>query len=232
MKSDLLKRSALLALLITLVFSGCTGDEDPAKPTPTATYPDQILTDFRVEMTRGDLKTAVIGADKGVMFRKRDSMIVEELRADLYDEDGLLSSKLWADSGLVRERKEEMVAFGHVRLHGRDSVKLDSDSLFWYGGLSAPAPAANRLEAKRQPEKKRYMVARQNVHLVTKDSVHLWTDTLVWDDLQRTVATDAYVRIVRRGEDTLQGYGLRSDDELKRITILESVSGSIRRPPK
>ena len=221
-------------LLVSLVFmSSCGGDEKRAKSESATQFPDQILTDFQVEMTRGNLRTAVITADKGVVYRKRDSMIVDVLQADLYDDDGSMSSRLWADSGLVRERREQMIAFGNVRLHGRDSVKLDSDSLFWYGGLVKPLRTESRVKANHQaPHEQRYMVARQNVHLVTKDSVHLWTDTLVWDDLKRTVATDSYVRIVRRGEDTLQGYGLRSGDELKRITILDRVSGRMHRPPK
>lgn len=220
-----------LGILVLMLAAGCAGDEPEEKPTKAKQFPDQILTDFRVEMTRGDLRTAVIEADKGVVYRKRDSMIVEVLEADLYDNEGVLSSKLWADSGLVRERSQEMVAFGNVRLNGRDSVRLTSDSLFWYGSALQTDASGRRNVQTREPNR-RYMVAKENVHLITKDTVHLWTDTLLWDDLKRTVATDAYVRIVRGDADTLQGIGLRSDDELKRITILERVSGRIGRPPK
>lgn len=222
---------APLAVVAITVLAGC--DDQPASdPPPTAlNLPDQILTDFEVEMTRGELKSATIAATRGVIYRQRDSMLVENLKARLFDSDGRESSVLWADSGLIRERKQEMTAGGNVRVHSRDSVRLTSDSLFWYGQLQAPAAdARNRRSA--QPEALRYMVAKRNVYLVTRDSVQLWTDTLLWNDLDKTVATDAFVTIVRRGEDTLRGRGLRSDDQLNRITIQESASGLIRRQPR
>jgi len=218
-------------LALALVAGACEGETKTETRATAADLPDQILSDFRVEMTRGDLKTAVIVADKGVIYRKRDSMIVEQLAADFFDDEGLLSSKLWSDSGLIRERKREMIAHGHVRLENRDSLKLTADSLFWYGGFFDPSAEGGRVRANKKPEQ-RYMVAKQNVHLVTRDTVQLWTDTLLWNDQARTVATDAYVRIVRRGEDTLRGEGLRSDDALRRITILRQVSGRIQEAPK
>jgi len=222
---------ALLLFAFVALVTGC--EEQPAADAPPAALnlPDQILTDFQVEMTRGELKSATITASKGVIYRKRDSMLVENLTAKLFDSDGSESSTLWSDSGLIRERKQEMTANGNVRVHSRDSVHLTSDSLFWYGELQAPS-AASRSRRADQAEALRYMVAKSNVYLVTRDSVQLWTDTLLWNDLDKTVATDAFVTIVRRGEDTLRGRGLRSDDQLNRITIQESASGLLRRQPR
>jgi len=224
--------SALL-LALPLLFCGCE-DETASEPPASSqlNLPDQILSDFQVEMTRGELQSAVITASHGVIYRKRDSMIVENLKALLFESDGTHSSTLWADSGLIRERKEQMTANGHVRVNSRDSVHLTSDSLFWYGELQAPDSATESRRRADRPEAMRYMVAKSNVYLVTRDSVQLWTDTLLWNDLKKTVATDAFVTIVRRGEDTLRGRGLRSDDQLNRITIQESASGLIRRQPR
>lgn len=223
----------LLTLAVPALLWGC--EEQPAADPPPAALnlPDQILSDFQVEMTRGELQSAVITASRGVIYRKRDSMLVENLTALLFESDGTHSSTLWADSGLIRERKQQMTAGGHVRVQSRDSVHLTSDSLFWYGELQAPDSAASQARRRAdQPEALRYMVAKRNVYLVTRDSVQLWTDTLLWNDLKKTVATDAFVTIVRRGEDTLRGRGLRSDDQLNRITIQESASGLLRRQPR
>jgi hypothetical protein len=210
---------------------GC--EEQPASDTtpPPVNLPDNIFNDFSTDMTRGELKSAVVKASRAVLYRKRDSMLVESLEVQLFDSDGSHSSTLWADSGLIRERKKQMTANGNVRVESRDSVFLWSDSLFWYGELASPDTTAGSRRRADTPPPQRYMVAKSNVHLVTRDSVQLWTDTLLWNDLSRSVATDAFVTIVRRGEDTLRGRGLRSDDQLNRITIQESASGRLQQRP-
>lgn len=214
--------SLFLGLLLTV--AGCDEAPLPVQRLPSQTLPDQILTDFTVEMLDGAILGVRITASKGVVYRKRDSMIIVNLMADLYDSRGVHTSILTADSGLLRERKKRLLAHGHVHLKTDDSLTLTSDSLFWYGELMAPS----RLKSADSSSPSRYMVAVSRVHLVTRDSVHLWTDTLLWDDVRGIVATDAFVTIVRNGHDTLQGIGLRSDDQLEIITIQKSVTGRIQ----
>jgi hypothetical protein len=212
-----------IAILLALsLLVGCEEKSPPGSTGQPGPFPDQILSDFEVEMTRGELKSAVIDADKGVIYRKRDSMILQGLTARLYDSDGLYSSTLWSDSGLLRERQKRMLAYGHVRMISEDSTHLVSDSLYWYGEL-----VTGSVQEEGDSTEERYMVAKGNVHLVTPDSVHLWTDTLLWHDIERRVATDAYVTIVRRNADTLRGIGLRSDDQLQTIKILKEVRGHV-----
>lgn len=202
----------------------CQQESPPAPGGRSGPFPDQILTDFKTEMTRGKDRSALIEAEKGVLYRKRDSMVLVQLVAQLYDAQGNYSSTLSSDSGLLRERQKRMVAHGAVTIDSRDSLHLNSDSLFWYGELSAGQDSASTAE--------RYMVAKGNVHLVTRDSVQLWTDTLLWNDISRKVATDAFVTIVRDQRDTLRGFGLRSDDQLETITIEQEVSGTMRERKK
>jgi hypothetical protein len=222
-----LKVSAVVICLgLGLMASGCETESPPSPRGQSGPFPDQILSDFEVDMTRGELKSAQIAALKGVVYRKRDSMILLDLRARLYDSHGQYSSTLLADSGLLRERHKRMLAYGDVKIESRDSLHLFSDSLFWYGELTVAAASDTTSDSAGSGD--RFMVAKGNVHLVTRDSVHLWTDTLLWNDIDRKVATDAFVTIVRNNNDTLQGYGLRSDDQLETITIQQSVTGTIR----
>jgi hypothetical protein len=211
---------------VALATVACETESPPEPGVQSGPFPDQILSDFATDMTRGELKSAQIAADKGILYRKRDSMILLDLRARLYDSQGQYSSTLLADSGLLRERRKRMLAYGEVKIESRDSLHLYSDSLFWYGDLTTAAPSDTASDSEGSDD--RFMVAKGNVHLVTRDSVHLWTDTLLWNDIDRRVATDAFVTIVRRNNDTLQGYGLRSDDQLETITIQQSVTGTIR----
>src|SRR5262245_40960363 len=199
--------AGLLGLFTALL--SCSEESPPAPGGKSGPYPDQILSEFKTEMTKGGLRSALIEAEKGVLYRRRDSMLLEKLVAQLYDSQGQYSSTLASDSGLLREKLKRMVAHGNVTIDSRDSLHLTSDSLFWYGEFSSGKDSS--LE--------RYMVAKGQVFLVTRDSVKLWTDTLLWDDIHRTVATDAFVTIVRQDRDTLRGFGLRSDDQLERVTI-------------
>ena len=210
-------RALLLATAILLV-AACQEESPPAPGGKAGPFPDQILSDFKTDMTKGEHRSAQIQAEKGVLYRKRDSMLLVKLVAQLYDTQGRYTSTLVSDSGLLRERQKRMVAHGHVTVDTHDSLHLTSDSLFWYGELSSG----------RDSLLERYMVAKGQVHLVTRDSVQLWTDTLLWDDIHRNIATDAFVTIVREDRDTLRGFGLRSDDQLERITIQERVSGTMR----
>jgi LPS export ABC transporter protein LptC len=215
-------RKVLVAACVVaglFVAVSCNQESPPAPGSKSGPFPDQILSEFKTEMTKGELRSALIQADKGVLYRKRDSMLLTNLVAKLYDAQGNYSSTLVSDSGLLRERQQRMIANGNVKVDSRDSLHLNSDSLFWYGELS---------QGKDSAASDRYMVAKGNVYLVTRDSVQLWTDTLLWNDISRRVATDAFVTIVRQGLDTLRGIGLRSDDQLERITIQERVSGTMR----
>ena len=219
-----MKKVQIVLGAILLVIAGCDEAQPPGAQKSGGPFPDQILSDFEVHMTRGERKSAEIAADKGVVYRKRDSMLLQGLTARLYDSEGLHSSTLWADSGLLRERQKKMLAHGNVHLESRDSLHLSSDSLFWYGELGAPSAA----EIDSGAAEDRYMVAKGHVHLITRDSVHLWTDTLLWNDISRKVATDAYVTIVRSKGDIIEGHGLRSDEQLQTVTILRAVTGTVR----
>lgn len=214
----------VVLLGLFLIVAGCDEAPLPNQRMPFKALPDQILSDFTIEMSNGAITGVRIKASKGVVYRRGDSMIIVDLRADLYDTRGVHTSTLTADSGLLRERKKQLLAHGHVHLETDDSLTLRSDSLFWYGDLMVAADPSRTDSSSSS----RYMVAVSNVHLITRDSVHLWTDTLLWDDVHHSVATDAYVIIVRNGYDTLQGFGLRSDDQLEIITIQKSVTGRMR----
>ena len=122
-----------------LIAAGCDEAPPPAQRLPAQTLPDQIISDFTIDMSNGAITGVRIKASKGVVYRKRDSMIIAELTADLYDVRGLHTSILTADSGLLRERKKQLLAHGHVHLETDDSLTLYSDSLFWYGEMMAAA---------------------------------------------------------------------------------------------
>lgn len=69
------------------------------------------------------------------------------------------------------------------------------------------------------------LVARGDVIVVTQDSTRLYTDSLVWKNRDRLITTQAWVRI-EYPTGAVIGWGLRSDPNLDRIQILDSIRGS------
>jgi len=69
------------------------------------------------------------------------------------------------------------------------------------------------------------LTARFDVVVTTRDSTVLYTDSLSWFNSQRKVKTDSWVKI-RSPEGDIVGRGLVSDAQLKKIEILEKITGT------
>lgn len=65
-----------------------------------------------------------------------------------------------------------------------------------------------------------------DVVVVTEDSSKLFTDSLYFDPKTNLIHTDEYVKITRAA-DTLTGWGLEADRQLRHLKILRQVSGSL-----
>lgn len=68
------------------------------------------------------------------------------------------------------------------------------------------------------------LVAQDSVVVQTSDGTVLQTDSLVWNNRERIITTDAWVKIENR-QGVIEGKGLISDAALKRIEIKSSVTG-------
>jgi hypothetical protein len=75
------------------------------------------------------------------------------------------------------------------------------------------------------------MIANGSVVAVNEDDVRLETEQLIWHGNEEMIRTDSFVTIYQKG-DTLRGWGLETDKELKRIKIKKQVSGSLADPEK
>ena len=69
-----------------------------------------------------------------------------------------------------------------------------------------------------------------HVVVITEDSAKLETDSLYFDPKTNLIHTDEFVKITRDG-DTLTGFGLEADRQLKGLKILRGVSGTLDRKP-
>jgi len=95
--------------------------------------PDQQIYGAAVELFRGSGRTTQIRADYIEKYSKQDSALAWKLNVSFYNDSGLVTTHLIADSGLVREITQEMVANGHVVVTTEDSSRLETQQLFWNG---------------------------------------------------------------------------------------------------
>ncbi len=71
----------------------------------------------------------------------------------------------------------------------------------------------------------RNMTARGGVLVKTQDSTTLMTDSLFWQNDSARIITYAKVFIERRDKTRIEGMGLITDPELKKIEILGHITG-------
>ena len=76
-------------------------------------------------------------------------------------------------------------------------------------------------------EKVNFMEVFGHVVVTTEDSATLYTDQLKHNTRDDKIETDKFVRIIQHG-DTIQGYGLEADRQLKNIKIKKQVSGTLK----
>jgi len=95
--------------------------------------PDEQIKNAQITLFDGSVKTVDILADYIEKYNKRDSALAWGLDVTFFDSEGKVSSKLFADSGLIRESINYMIANGNVVVINEDSSRLETEQLIWHG---------------------------------------------------------------------------------------------------
>jgi len=95
------------------------------------TIPDQILYDSDIMLSDKGLKEVLIHSAYLEKHLSIDSTIMSEIEATFFDTLGHVSSTLVSDSGIVREKTNNLHVWGNVVVVSNNGVKLEADSLFW-----------------------------------------------------------------------------------------------------
>jgi len=128
----------ILVFVLAAVLINCGSKNEikaPASgPDSTSAHkirPDQQLRNARIFLYNKATRTTDIRADYIEKYDKFDSTLAWNLKVDFFDSAGNEISNLTADSGLVRERTNSMVANGHVIVVSADSSRLETEQLLW-----------------------------------------------------------------------------------------------------
>ncbi len=127
----------LLAVGTILLVIGCASKSEIKAPpgggdTLTAVIrPDQQMRNAQIFFYDKATRKTEILADYIEKYEKQDSTLAWGLTVYFYDSTGKEISNLVADSGLVRERTNMMVANGNVKVLAEDSSLLFTEQLLW-----------------------------------------------------------------------------------------------------
>jgi LPS export ABC transporter protein LptC len=125
-----------LSLLIGCSESSKQAGSQPASVTDSAMLPDADMTGVTIYLYSGGIKTTKVKADHIIKFDAQDSTVAYQLDIDIYDSLGAVSTNIVGDSGIIRESRNHLSIFGHVVVFTSDSVKLETERLFWNPRIS------------------------------------------------------------------------------------------------
>ena len=137
---DMIKFISRIFVSFLLILPGCSerneikapgvGDDEPVE---NVIRPDEQIKNAQITLFDGSIKTVDILADYIEKYNKQDSALAWDLDVTFFDSEGKVSSKLFADSGYIRESIKYMVANGNVVVLSEDSSRLETEQLIWHG---------------------------------------------------------------------------------------------------
>jgi len=128
---------AKTSLLLTALLLGAAGcgerpvSDRSAGVADSTLQPDSEVFGATLYLYDGNRVTTEIRADRIVRFETIDSTMGYQLDVDFFDSLGQINSNLVGDSGVIREKVNQMEVYGQVVVVTRDSTRLDTDYLRW-----------------------------------------------------------------------------------------------------
>jgi LPS export ABC transporter protein LptC len=138
----MIRLTTVIIILFLAAVVGCSdkneikapGAGDGSLADTSAIRPDQQIKGASIFLFKGSVRSTEIKADYIEKYNKQDSTLAWGLDVHFYNSMGGETSHLIADSGLVRESVQYMVANGHVVVVSKeDNSRLETEQLFWNG---------------------------------------------------------------------------------------------------
>jgi LPS export ABC transporter protein LptC len=121
-----------LTLLLCLVLSSCSGDEEGTRVSArNRPLPDQVIRGFGLTETTMGEKDWHMDAEKAYVYDKRNILEAESVKVTFFNRVGEVRSVLTADYGRLNRNTDDMEATGNVVVTSSDSVVLETNSLRW-----------------------------------------------------------------------------------------------------
>lgn len=126
-----MKKSLYISLSILILYS-CTKIEEQTAGSQKGSYPDQESWNSTLIVSNNGRKVGVVNAEHFKKYtNKRLTELSEGLTIDFYDNNGQHTSILFANGGEVYEHKQNMKAYGNVKVVSDSGLTLYTDTLIW-----------------------------------------------------------------------------------------------------
>jgi LPS export ABC transporter protein LptC len=126
------------------------------------------------------------------------------------------------DSGLVRWR---LMAPKASRFKEKQLIVLDRPTITFFDEAGRVRTTLVS-DAGEYNEAKRDMLAFGHVVVTSVEGDVLETDSLVWNNAQKKILSDSFVRL-KRGADVITGYGLECKEDLGTVDIKRNVNATV-----
>lgn len=128
-----LNQITIIALLL-LFMAGCVREhkgENEDIPVEPLSLPDSEISGATIQFFDGSILSTEIRAETIRKYELIDSMMAYVLDINIMDSAGNITSHIVGDSGVIREQKRHIDIFGHVVVISSDSIRLETEYLFW-----------------------------------------------------------------------------------------------------
>ncbi len=93
--------------------------------------PDQVVEKAEIVFTEDGVRSTLIKADYIVKYERKDLTQAKGVHVDFFDREGEHTSVMDADSGIIKERRQQLEALGNVVVVSDEGIKLETESLKW-----------------------------------------------------------------------------------------------------
>ncbi len=116
-----------------LLFFACKSEEEKALQKSSATDTTHLQRVSKSTLTAYDSTKVMwrLKADKMYKFAQSNEITLTPVDLEMYDDTGVVSVYVTADSGNTPESMEKFYLWGHVYIVTQDSVTIRSQSLRW-----------------------------------------------------------------------------------------------------
>jgi len=124
--------SLYLLGFVLIVLSGCSSDESKQSVQSEKDYPDQESWQATVLITKDAHTVGKLQAGHVRKFSKKNITLLDDsLTVDFFNPDGGHTSVLYAKGGKVFDVRQDMIAYGRVKVVSDSGLTLYTDTLRW-----------------------------------------------------------------------------------------------------
>jgi len=122
----------IVAMMVLLPGCSKIDEEQSTSSLDQSKIPDQESWQSVITMTREGKKFAEIWAGYIAFYNEMNRTILRDsIHADFFDKNGLHNSTLTADSGIVFNQTNHLIAYGRVKVVSDSGVVLETSELRW-----------------------------------------------------------------------------------------------------